>query len=111
MNLQKIQDSWKSFAAKLNAQGIPIPLIRDPQTSKGSVPLTLVILSTCILVVGIVGKWAGHLGGVDMANAMQFFYTACSLYFGHSWVHKETSDASGHTQTLDLKTGDPDKDQ
>ena len=90
----------------MNEKGIPIPLVRDPSTKSGSVPLTLVILSSVLVAVGIVGKWSKHLDGIDMASAMQFFYTSCSLYFGHSWVHKETIGADGKTQDLDIKTGD-----
>ena|ERR1035437_2634037 len=107
MSLQKIVAAWKKIAISCGDKGIPLILARDPSTGKASVPLTLVVLSTVMIVIGIVGKWAGHLGGVDMVNAMQFFYTSCSLYFGHSWVHKETKDATGNTQTLDMKTDEP----
>jgi hypothetical protein len=111
MNLKQITDGWKSLAGKMNSNGIPIPLARDPSTNKGSVPFTLVLLSTLLIVVGIVGKWSGHLGGIDMAAAMQFFYTSCSLFFGHSWVHQETRLPDGKIQDLDLKTGDENKPQ
>jgi hypothetical protein len=88
MDLEKIEASGKSFAAKLNEQGIPIPLLRDPVTQKGSVPLSLVAISTLLVIAHVVGKWAGYLGGVDPAVAMQFFYASCSLYVGHTLVSK-----------------------
>jgi hypothetical protein len=88
MDLEKIEDTGKSFAVKLNEQGIPIPLLRDPVTKVGSVSFSLVILSTALVVAHIVGKCAGYLGGVDPAVAMQFFYASCSLYIGHAFITK-----------------------
>lgn len=111
MNLKQITDGWKILSGKMNSLGIPIPLARDPSTGKGSVPFTLVFISTLLIVAGIVGKWSGHLGGIDMNSAMQFFYTSCSLFFGHSWVHQETKLSNGKVQELDLKTGDESKPQ
>lgn len=88
MKLSTILGKWKQFIVKMNDKGIPVPMVRDPNTLEGSVSLSLVCVSTLLVVIGIVGKWSGHLGGIDMVNAMQFFYASCTLYFGHSWVHK-----------------------
>jgi hypothetical protein len=88
MDLQKIENDGESLVSTLNADGIPIPLIRDPVSKVGSVPLSLVVLSTLLVVVGIISKWAGKLGGIDMNMAMQFFYASCSLYVGHTLVAK-----------------------
>lgn len=97
---------WKKFVGSMNENGIPIPLFR--YKSEGNPAFTLLCISTILIVVGIVGKWAGKLGGIDMGMAMQFFTTSVALFFGHSWVHKETKDAKGNTQELDLKVDDPD---
>ena len=89
LRMRNLFKRWKEFVIKMNDKGIPIPMVRDPNTLEGSVSLSLVCVSTLLIVVGIVGKWSGHLGGIDMVNAMQFFYASCTLYFGHSWVHKD----------------------
>ena len=107
MSINNFVRGWKAFVGRMNEKGVPMPMAR--YQGKGSPALTLVILSSSLVIVGIVGKWAGHLGGIDMASAMQFFYASCTLFFGHSWVHKETIGADGKTQELDLKTGDTDQ--
>lgn len=93
MKLSTVLSKWKQFVVNMNDKGIPIPMARDPNTLEGSPALSLVCVSTLLIVVGIVGKWSGHLGGIDMVNAMQFFYASCTLYFGHSWVHKDSTSA------------------
>lgn len=97
MKLSAILSKWKKFVVSMNDKGIPVPMVRDPNTLEGSVSLSLVCVSTLLVVVGIVGKWSGHLGGIDMVNAMQFFYASCTLYFGHSWVHKADENAPNPT--------------
>jgi hypothetical protein len=89
MRISNLVDKWKEFVNKMNDKGIPLPMIRDPQTLEGSVSLTLVCMSSFLVVVGIVGKAAGLIGGIDMTSAFNFFYASTTLYFGHSWVHKD----------------------
>lgn len=89
MDIKGILTKWKQFVVKMNDKGVPLPMVRDPNTLEGSVSLTLVVFSTTLVVVGILSKWAGFLGGVDMNAAFNFFYASTTLYFGHSWVHKE----------------------
>jgi hypothetical protein len=96
MDIKNIPQSWKNFVSKMNEQGVPIPMVR--YKSEGNPALTLVFVSAAIVVVGIVGKWSGRLGGIDMASAMQFFYASSTLFFGHSWVHK---DAQGNIDKMD----------
>lgn len=95
MNLNNISQKWKNFVVQMNDKGVPVPLLR--YKGQGNPALTVFMVSSMLVVVGIVGKWAGHLGGIDMNNAMQFFYASSTLFFGHSWVHK---DAKGNTDTL-----------
>jgi hypothetical protein len=94
MDLSSILAKWKKFVVNMNDKGVPLPMVRDPNTLEGSVSLTLVVLSSIMVMVGIVGKWSGWLGGIDMVNAMQFFYASCTLYFGHTWVHKDSKDSA-----------------
>ena len=103
----KPQTWWNKFVNSMNEKGIPVPLFR--YKGEGNPAFTLLGISTILVVTGIVGKWAGKLGGIDMNMAMQFFTTSVALFFGHSWVHKETKDADGGKQELDLKVDNPDK--
>ena len=82
MDIRKLLDGWKGFVGRMNDLGIPAPTIRDPKTNEGSVSLTLVFVSSILVIIGIVGRWSGKLGGIDMGYAMQFLWTSCSLYWG-----------------------------
>jgi len=88
MSMRELKDKWKKFASDMNQKGIPMPTIRDPKTGFGSISLTLVFISSVIVIAGIIGKSAGVLGGLDMSSAMEFFWTATSLYFGRQFQTK-----------------------
>lgn len=91
MALKELIEKWKQFVRDMNAKGIPVPTVRDPKTGFGSISLTLVFISSIIVIVGILGKTAGMLGGLDMGMAMEFFWTATSLYFGRQFQTKSGS--------------------
>jgi hypothetical protein len=93
MRIANLIDKWKQFVNRMNDKGIPIPFIRDPQSLEGSVSLTLVVISTSLVVFGIISKWSGWLGGIDMNSAFNFFYASTTLYFGHNWLHKDAVEA------------------
>lgn len=80
----------------MNSKGVPIPMIR--YKGEGNPALTVFVIASVLVAIGIVGKMAGLLGGIDMNNALQFFQASSVLFFGHSWVHK---DAQGNSTTLD----------
>lgn len=94
MRISGLLNKWKKLISLANDKGIPFPMVRDPNTLEGSVSLTLVVLSSFIVMVGIVGRWSKWLDGIDMNNAMQFFYASSTLYFGHTWVNKPPDDSS-----------------
>lgn len=105
MPIKKIFEKWKQIVRAANDRGVPLPMVRDPNTLEGSVSLTLVCMSSFLVVVGIVGKASGLIGGIDMNSAFNFFYASTTLYFGHSWVHKEPkSDPASKKTAVD----DPD---
>ena len=86
--LKDVAQKWKDLVNKANKAGLPIPTIRDPKTGVGSVSLTLVLISALLVIVGILSKWAGKLGGIEMNSAMQFFWTSVSLYWGRKFQGK-----------------------
>lgn len=83
-----LKELWKKLSglvAVANKYGIPIPMVRDPKTGIGSVSLTLVFISSIMVILGLVGKWSGRLGTIDIHNALEFFYASSALYFGRNW--------------------------
>lgn len=82
MSLERIYDKMKSVVEKFNKFGIPLPMIRDPKTGEGSVTLTLVFISFNTALVGQVGKIAGVLGGIDLAQANYLFLMCLGAYLG-----------------------------
>lgn len=110
MNLKDIYTKWRDLVEKLNDKGVPLPMVRDPQTLEGSVSLTLVVISSMLVIAGIMGKWSGKLGGIDMNSAFNFFYASTTLYFGHGWVHNKDKSQLGteDPQPTKPKVDDPD---
>lgn len=78
--LEKIKD----FLVKMNQEGFPLPLLRDPKTGQGSVSLTMLVLSFNVVLLGLIGKSAGFLGGVDLTQAIYWNVLTASLYFGRT---------------------------
>jgi hypothetical protein len=100
-----LMELWTKFLAltkSANMYGINLPMVKDPKTGKGSVSLTLVFISSIMVILGLVGKWSGRLGVVDINNALEFFYASSFLYFGRNWRA-----ASGAPPTKDPKGGAP----
>lgn len=79
--LQKL----KELLNESNSSGLPLPLVRDPKSGKGSVSLTLVFLSFNLVLAGLIGKITKFLGDVDMTNALWLFGICTSLYFGRTF--------------------------
>jgi hypothetical protein len=94
-------DLWNKFLAltrSMNVYGLSLPMVKDPKTGLGSVSLTLVFISSITVILGLVGKWSGKLGVVDINNALEFFYASSFLYFGRNW-------RTGATAKEDVKGG------
>lgn len=83
--LSELTKYVKKLVLMCNSYGIPLPLARDPKTKTGSVSLTLVFISSVMVLLGLVGKWSGKLGVIDINNALEFFYASSFLYFGRNW--------------------------
>jgi hypothetical protein len=81
MNLQDIRD----FISRMNAKGVPLPLIRDSKTGIGSVSLTLVFLSSIYVQLALLNSFALLFKGVDVINALYWHGLCLSLYFGRSF--------------------------
>lgn len=82
-------DKLKQFIRTLNEKGIPLPLATDPKTGLASVSLTMMFISFNMCIIGLMGKAAGLLGGVDLGQALTLFGITASLYWGRKFQTKE----------------------
>jgi uncharacterized membrane protein YphA (DoxX/SURF4 family) len=98
MNINQFLKNCKTFIVKMNEKGVPVPMVS--YKGEGNPALTLVVISATLVVVGLLSRWAGAVGGIDMTNAMQFFGISTTLFFGHTLVHKDVpgSKADGDDQ-------------
>lgn len=78
--VQKVKD----FLVKMNKEGFPLPLLRDPKTGLGSVSFTMLFISFNVVLVGLLGKLSGFFGGVDIQQALYWNMITASLYFGRT---------------------------
>lgn len=92
-----------------NMNGINVPMVKDPKTGIGSVSLTLVLISSIMVILGLVGKWSGRLGIVDIHNALEFFYASSALYFGRNWKSATGKSLDKNEQADEPKTDTLDK--
>lgn len=74
--IKKILDSWQK-------RGVPFYFIRD--NNKPSVSLTLVVISGTMILVGLVGKASGLLGGIDMQSALYWHGMSLAVYAQRKW--------------------------
>lgn len=81
MKFSDIQTNIKQWVECANKKGIPLPSLRDPKTQEASVSLTMMFISFNIVLVGLIGKMAGYLGGVDVQQAIYWFMVCAGLYF------------------------------
>ncbi len=78
-------EKWKQFVSDMNSKGVPVPMIRDGKSGRGSVSLTLVFVSFNVWLVSIVGKASGALGGMDPSQTLNMFMVCSGLYFGRKF--------------------------
>lgn len=74
-------EQLKELLEKLNSKGFPIPTLRDPLTQSPSISLTLTFISFNIVVIGLIGKISGYLGGIDLDQSIVLFGVCASLYW------------------------------
>lgn len=83
--LKELQSKLLDWCTK---RGIPVPVLRDPVSQQPSASFTLLVISSGLVIFGLLNKVANLVDGVDIENALQFFYACAGLYFGR----KLTSD-------------------
>lgn len=83
--LKELQDKLTEFCTR---KGLPVPVLRDPVSQLPSASFTLLVVSSGLVIFGLLNKIARLVDGVDIDNALEFFYACAGLYFGR----KLTSD-------------------
>lgn len=85
MRMKDLLGKLKRLSIGLNRHGVAIPTIKDPKTGVGSISLTLVFISFNAVLIGLVGKWSGAIGGIDIGQALNLFYACAALYWGRKF--------------------------
>lgn len=80
--MKRIKELQKQLVEWCTKKGIPVPVLRDAVTQKPSASFTLLVVSSGIVIFGLLNKVARLVDGVDIDNALQFFYACAGLYFG-----------------------------
>lgn len=86
--MKKLKELQKKFVEFCTKKGIPVVTFRDPVTQLPSASFTLLVVSSGLVIFGLINKIAKLVDGVDIDNALQFFYACAGLYFSR----KLTSD-------------------
>lgn len=86
--MNRLKELQKSLVDWCTKRGLPVPVLRDPVTQKPSASFTLLVVSSGLVIFGLINKAAKFVDGIDINNALQFFYACAGLYFGR----KLTSD-------------------
>ena len=97
MDFKPVFQKIKEFVNKLNEAGVPAPMLRDPSTGKGSVTLTMTVISFNTALLGQIGKITNFLGSVDLTQANYLFLICLGAYLGR----RMQSDAGKKTTTLE----------
>lgn len=80
--MKKLKQFQNKFLELCMQKGIPVPIIRDPSTQQPSASFTLLVVSSGLVIFGLINKAAKFVDGIDINNALQFFYACAGLYFG-----------------------------
>jgi hypothetical protein len=92
--MQKLSD-WCCKA------GIPVPVFKDPVSQLPSVSFSLVVVSSFFVAMGLLGKFAKIVEGVDMQSALYWAGMSYALYFGRR--------VSGDGKKLEIESKEGDK--
>jgi len=75
----------KSWMLKMNQEGFPIPMLKDPKTGKGSVTLTMYWIAFNIAILTLAGKITKIIGDVDYSNVLWLFGLTGGMYLGRKY--------------------------
>jgi len=77
-----VVDKIKEIIKNLQDKGVPVILLQDIITKQPSITFSFFVISGVLVIAGLIGKFAKLSGGIDMENALSFFYGAGAMYLG-----------------------------
>lgn len=83
----------KEILKELQEKGLPIVILRDTVTGLPSITFSFFVLSGALVALGLIGKFAKLSGGIDMDNALNFFYACSATYVGRKMTSKNGNKA------------------
>jgi hypothetical protein len=75
-------EKLKQIFLQSNSEGIPLPLLRDNKTGKGSYTLTMFWMSFNISILLLAGKVTKLVGDVDYNNVLWLLGITGGMYLG-----------------------------
>lgn len=75
-------EQLRNILLRSNDEGIPIPLLRDNKTGKGSYTLTMFWMSFNISILLLAGKVTKLIGDVDYNNVLWLLGLTGGFYLG-----------------------------
>lgn len=105
--LDEILKSMRKAAGDMNEKGLPLPLLRDNKTGKGSYTLTMFWVSFNIAIITLVGKVTKVLGEVDYSNVLWLLGITGGFYMGRKFkkdgTQFELGDSVNHEEKEEEK--------
>ncbi len=83
-------EQLKKLLKDLQEKGLPIVVLRDNLTGKPSITYSFFVISGILVILGLIGKFAKVSGGIDMDNALNFFYGCGAMYIGRKITNKSS---------------------
>jgi hypothetical protein len=77
---------------KKQTRSVGFPVLKDPVTHQSSASYSLLVISSTLVIFGLVNKTARIVGEIDVENALQFFYACAGLYFGRKFTGTKKED-------------------
>jgi len=90
--MKKLKEFKAKFIEFCTKKGIPVIIFRDPVNQKPSASFTLLVVSSGLVIFGLLNKIAKLVEGIDVENALQFFYACAGLYFGRKLTNDNKED-------------------
>lgn len=78
----------KNWLLSANAQGIPLPLLKDLKSGTGSYTLTMYFITFNLAVFTLLGKVTKLVGDVDYNNVLWLYGMSASIYLGRKYQKK-----------------------
>lgn len=76
-------EKMKKLISDLQNKGIPLFFIRDYKSGQPSVSLTFFVISSLVVLIGLIGKYSNYLD-IDMKDSLYWNGMCAALYFGRN---------------------------